>query len=120
MSIRARMCSSRLPELLRGMLPAIAGTAYVALPIGGWGLFDGVPLGPLELFVIALIWWVWLADRRLPGARALTALLVAKAVLGGLFLEDSARMPIPCSFDADCGSHCRISVPDSVSARGIF
>ncbi len=56
-------------------------TAWLLLPVEGWGRLDGVPVGTLEAAVLAAIWWLWGAGRAVPGGVWLPAgLLVVKAI----------------------------------------
>jgi hypothetical protein len=62
-------------------------SAYIAVPAAGWGWLDGPPLGRLEAAALALVWWAWSTSRRLPGARVLAVLAVAKVALAGVFVD---------------------------------
>lgn len=57
------------------------------VPSRGSGWLDGVPLGPIEAAAVPLVWWAWAACRRLPGARLLMALVIAKTALGAALVE---------------------------------
>lgn len=73
-------------DALRRLASPLAWTLYIALPVGGWGWLNGLPIGWLEAGAIALVWWVWAGGRRLPGMRALAALTAAKLVVGMLLV----------------------------------
>ena len=73
--------------MLRSLAAPLLWTAYVATPTRGWGWLDGVPLGPLETAVLAIVWWTWVLRRSLPGTRLLGVLLVAKIALGAAFVD---------------------------------
>ena len=56
--------------------------AYVLLPIRGWGLLSGRPLGGMGALALAAFCWLWWERRSLPlGALAIVA-LIAKLVAG--------------------------------------
>ena len=59
-------------------------TAYVMLPVSGWGLLHGAPLGLAGAAVLFAIWWTWGVRGPLPGRWLLPALLAAR--LAGSFL----------------------------------
>lgn len=69
------------------MVSPLAWSLYFAIPVRGWGLANGLPLGPLEAGAIAFVWWVWEQGRHVPGRRTLIALVLAKVVLGALIVE---------------------------------
>ena len=79
-----------------GPIPAVAATAFVALPIFAWTertvLVDpegmSVPYWPWKLWQIGPllmgfggVWWVWLNTRRVPWVRSLALGIVALVVL---------------------------------------
>jgi hypothetical protein len=41
---------------MAGIFVALLWPVYVALPVGGWGLFSGAPLAPAATVAIAAIW----------------------------------------------------------------
>ena len=49
-------------------------TAYVVLPVGGWGLLHGAPTGLFGAAVLCAIWWTWWFSGPLPGQRILALL----------------------------------------------
>ena len=71
----------------RPLLSPLAWTLYIALPVAGWGWLDGLPLGWVEAAAIALVWWTWAGDRRLPGGAALAGLAVAKIAFGAVLVS---------------------------------
>ncbi len=73
-------------DALRPLASPLAWTLFIAFPVAGWGWLDGLPIGWLEAGAIALVWWVWAAGRRIPGAGALVALTVAKLVVGAVIV----------------------------------
>lgn len=74
-------------DILRSIAAPILWSAYVAIPVDGWGWLDGVPLDRVEAGALALVWWSWAVSRRLPGALVLVALVIAKVALAGIFVE---------------------------------
>ena len=74
--------------MVRRLAAPLAWTGYIGVRVPGWGLFDGLPLGPLEATAIALAWWAWGCRRGLPGAAVVTALFLVKLSLGGTLLVD--------------------------------
>lgn len=58
-------------------------TAFVLLPIDGWGFLDGVPLGTLDAVILFGIWW---ARRRLASNWIVVAALVLKMAAAPLLL----------------------------------
>lgn len=66
----------------------LAWTAYIVLPIPGWGLLDGRPLGLTEACVVGAVWWLWGIRRSLPWGKLFLLLLGAKLALGGSLLAE--------------------------------
>jgi dolichyl-phosphate-mannose-protein mannosyltransferase len=60
--------------------------AYLAVPIGGWGLFPGRPLGGVGAVALVFVCWVWWTRRALPFAFLAVVALIAKIALGGTLL----------------------------------
>lgn len=85
---RAGSLVSRVWGRLRRLGSPVAWTAYAALPVTGWGLLDGLPLGPLEAGVVGGVWWLWASRGSLPWAPLLVVLTAAKLLLGGSALVD--------------------------------
>src|SRR5687767_8127894 len=79
--------TSAPPPSRSRLLVPIIWTAYIAIPVSGWGWLDGVPLRPLEAAAVAFIWWVWAARRTLPGTRTLAVLAVMKILLGAVLVD---------------------------------
>lgn len=67
--------------------------AYLVLPVDGWGLFHGRPLGALDALVLAALGWLWWQRRSLPFAVLAAAAVAAKLALGLTLLA-------PRGFDA--------------------
>jgi hypothetical protein len=53
-------------------------TAYTLVPIAGWGVLDGAPLGPIEAVTLFAIWWTWASSRKLPAGVLLASCLLIK------------------------------------------
>lgn len=72
------------------MRPTLAAplvwTAFVLLPIDGWGLLDGVPLRLLDAAVLFIIWSTWVVRGRLAGKWVVVAALVLKIAAAPLLL----------------------------------
>lgn len=58
--------------------------AYLIVPVQGWGLFDGRPLGGLESVVLLAFAWLWWTRRSIPWAVVAVVALLLKIGLGGL------------------------------------
>jgi 4-amino-4-deoxy-L-arabinose transferase-like glycosyltransferase len=67
--------------------------AYLVIPIEGWGLFSGRPLGGAGAVALAIVCWLWWVRRSLPVPLLAVAALVAKIALGAALLA-------PRGFDA--------------------
>lgn len=67
--------------------------AYLVVPIEGWGLFHGRPLGGLGALALAALCWLWWVRRSLPFAPLAIVALAAKIALGATLLT-------PRGFDA--------------------
>lgn len=67
--------------------------AYLVVPIEGWGLFHGRPLGGFDALALAVFCWLWWVRRSLPLLPLAVAALVAKIALGATLLA-------PRGFDA--------------------
>lgn len=61
-------------------------TAYTLVPIAGWGLLDGVPLGAVEAVVLFAIWWTWASARTVKAGWLFAACLVLKVVASAVLL----------------------------------
>ena len=81
---------------MRSSLAAVLWTAFVLLPVDGWGMFDGVPLGVLDVIALATVWFVWAVAPSETGQRAkrllgrvewVAVLLVLKIAAAPLLLE---------------------------------
>ena len=73
------------------MRPTLAApllwTAFVLLPVDGWGVFDGVPLGVVDVIVLVAIWVAWAIARKVDGIRLGAIALVLKIAAAPLLLE---------------------------------
>lgn len=61
-------------------------TAFVALPVDGWGILDGAPLGPLDAVALTVVWSVFAATGRVPGGRLIAGALLLKLASAPLLL----------------------------------
>src|SRR6266545_707217 len=52
---------------------AVIWTVYLLIPVRATGLFQGVPLGPLEAVTLLGIWWLALVNRRMGRSRLVVA-----------------------------------------------
>lgn len=86
-AFRILVTRRRVGIVKRSLLSPLAWTAYVTIPVAGWGWFNGIPLGLIEASAIALVWWVWAAKRELPGTITLTVLVITKLLLGVVLVE---------------------------------
>lgn len=68
-------------ERLRLLAPWL-WIAYIVIPVAGWGLLDGRPLGLPETSALAAVLWLWGSNHRLGLAPVVGAALVAKLALG--------------------------------------
>lgn len=71
-----------------------AWTFYLLLPVPGWGLFPGRPLGPIGTTALVLVWWAWLLHRDVPLKRAVTVLIAVKMLIGGALLADRGFLAV--------------------------
>ena len=62
-------------------------TAFVLLPVDGWGLFDGVPLGVLDIVSIVTIWVSWAITRKVRGTWLAGIAIVLKIAAAPLLLD---------------------------------
>ena len=62
-------------------------TAFVLLPVDGWGMFDGVPLGVLDVIALAAIWFSWAITRKVHGLPIAVTVIVLKIAAAPLLLE---------------------------------
>ena len=75
------------PTLTRATLLApVLWTAYVLIPVRGWGVLDGAPLGALEVTAIFAVWWAWASARSLALARPMAGAIALKIVALALLL----------------------------------
>ncbi len=79
-------------EIVKRLAPAF-WLAYLVLPVQGWGLFEGRPLGALDALALVSLGWLWWQRRSLPFAMLAAAAVVAKLALGLTLLT-------PRGFDA--------------------
>lgn len=85
--------------------------AYIIVPVAGWGLIDGRPLGLLETSAIAMVVWLW-GSKSPPGlAPLIGAALIAKLVLGAFLL-------LPRGFEARYYANETFSPPIERSIEG--
>jgi hypothetical protein len=56
--------------------------AYLVVPVDGWGLFSGRPLGALPLLVLSAVCWLAFAGGSIAGPILMAAALAAKVALG--------------------------------------
>jgi hypothetical protein len=78
--------------------------AYLLVPVGGWGLFPGRPLGFLPLAALAVVVWTAFA-RGSPGfLRVVSTALVLKLAFGGALL-------VPRGFDARYYANAHFAEP---------
>jgi len=61
-------------------------TAYTLVPIAGWGVLDGAPLGPIEAVTLFAIWWTWACSPTFKGGWVLAACLVLKIAAAAVLL----------------------------------
>ena len=78
--------------------------AYLVVPIEGWGLFSGRPLGAFGALAVAAFCWLWWVRRSMPFALLGIAALVAKIALGGTLLA-------PRGFDAKYYANAAFAEP---------
>lgn len=78
--------------------------AYLIVPVEGWGLFDGRPLGVIESLAVAVMCWLWWAGRAPRAAVWGAAALVAKIALGLTLL-------LPRGFDARYHANAEFAGP---------
>jgi hypothetical protein len=67
--------------------PPLVWTAFVLLPIDGWGFLDGLPLGWFDAAVVFAVWLVWARQRRLAGKWIIGAALVLKIAAAPFLIE---------------------------------
>ncbi|MBI3628272.1 MAG: hypothetical protein HY217_01580, partial [Candidatus Rokubacteria bacterium] len=79
------MKSIRLPAASTGS--AVAWTLYLLLPMPGWGILSGRPLGAAGATLLLLVWWSRLAVGRVPFGRLALALVALKLAAGPLLLD---------------------------------
>jgi hypothetical protein len=79
-------------------LPTVLALAYLVVPVRGWGLLEGRPLGLLSTVALAGVCWLWAGPRRDRLTRPSTAVLfgVALALKLGLGLT----LLVPRGFEA--------------------
>jgi hypothetical protein len=92
--------------------PPLAWTAFVLLPIDGWAVVDGVPIGVLEAAVLGAIWYAWAVTRQLGGAKIAAAALIFKVA--------ATLLVVPTGFRASYFANDRFDPPmeRSVEYRG--
>jgi hypothetical protein len=84
--------------------------AYLVIPVEGWGLFHGRPLGLLGAAALAAAWWVAFA-RGSPKATAIVAMaLVLKVLIGGALI-------VPRGFAAQYFANATFAGPVERSAE---
>jgi hypothetical protein len=84
--------------------------AYLVVPVAGWGLFTGRPLGALSALVIAALGLIWYVSGDVPAARTVTAALVLKLALGATLL-------LPAGFAARYYANAEFAGPIETSAE---
>lgn len=95
---RARDFSARYP------VAPLVWLAYLVVPIEGWGLFSGRPLGGFGGLALAAFCWLWWVRRSLPFPLLAVAALVAKIALGATLL-------VPRGFDAKYYANAAFAAP---------
>ncbi len=64
-------------------LAPFAWLAYLIVPIEGWGLLHGRPLGAIEALALLALLWLWWVRRSLPFTVLAVIALIAKVAIGG-------------------------------------
>lgn len=80
--------------MTKARLAPLLWILYLVVPVEGWGLFHGRPLGGFDALVLASFCWLWWLRRALPLPLLAVVALVAKIALGATFLA-------PRGFDAN-------------------
>lgn len=78
--------------------------AYLIVPIDGWGLFSGRPIGGVSSVALAVLCWLWWTRRSIPPPMLALAALAAKLLLGGVLLA-------PRGFDARYYANADFAAP---------
>lgn len=105
----ARMGRPRGAVNLRRVAPAI-WVAYLVVPVAGWGVFTGRPLGMAGTLVIAALGLLWYLRGEAPAARTVTAALAMKLALGATLLS-------PAGFVARYYGNAEFAGPIETSAE---
>jgi hypothetical protein len=79
--------------MTKAHLAPLLWIGYLVVPVEGWGLFHGRPLGGFDALVLAGLCWLWWVRRKLPLPLLAVVALVAKIALGATLLA-------PRGFDA--------------------
>ena len=79
--------------MTRARLAPLLWIAYLVVPVQGWGLFHGRPLGGFDALVLAALCWLWWRRKTLPLPLLAVVALIAKIALGATLLA-------PRGFDA--------------------
>jgi hypothetical protein len=90
--------------MMKKSLAPLLWLAYVIVPVEGWGLFDGRPLGAVESLAIAVFCWLWWAGRAPRAAAWGAAALLAKIAIGATLL-------LPRGFDARYHANAEFAGP---------
>jgi hypothetical protein len=69
-----------------GTAAACAWSAYLVVPVDGWGIVHGRPLGLLSLAALAAVWWVVRAGASPGPVRIAVAALALKIAVGSLLV----------------------------------
>lgn len=73
----------------RTLLAPLAWSAYLLIPVAGWGLFEGFPLDPFSVAALCAVWWIWRTNETVLGrATPIIALTLVKLLLGGPVLVE--------------------------------
>jgi len=65
------------------MIAPLLWLLYVVMPIEGWGLLNGRPLGAIEALALLSLVWLWWIRRSVPFTVLAVVALIAKVAIGG-------------------------------------
>src|SRR5262245_57510992 len=63
-------------------VPVALWLAYLLIPVEGWGLFPGRPIGLAQAAIAGVVSWIWWTNQRFPFTKILGMALAAKLALG--------------------------------------